>query len=217
MDDPDCDLAALRRTYAQFRVVNRLVAGWRPIYRRRLRPILSRTTPTTLLDIGSGGGDVPRALARWAARDGLRLEITAIDPDPRAHAFATERPAVAGVTFRQASSGELVEEGCRFDVVTSNHVLHHLDGRELAGLLGDSDRLADRLVVHNDIARSRWAYLGYAVASRPFGRRSFIHVDGTLSIRRSYQPAELADALPAGWRAVPQFPARVLAVRDGGG
>ena len=35
MDDPDCDLDALRRTYAHFSTVNRLVAGWRPLYRRR--------------------------------------------------------------------------------------------------------------------------------------------------------------------------------------
>ncbi|MET0692683.1 MAG: class I SAM-dependent methyltransferase [Propionibacteriaceae bacterium] len=217
MDDPDCDLTALRRTYAQFRVVNRLVSGWRRIYRRRLRPLLSGSTTTTLLDIGSGGGDVPRALAAWAARDGLRLEITAIDPDERAHAFATEWPEVAGLTFRRASSADLLAGGEQFDIVTSNHLLHHLTASELADLVHDSERLARRLVVHNDIARSRCAYLGYAVVSRPFGTRSFIHIDGLLSIRRSYRPAELAAQVPPRWRAEPQFPARVLLLRDIGG
>ena len=33
MDDPCCDLAALRRTYARFDVVNTLVAGWSTAYR----------------------------------------------------------------------------------------------------------------------------------------------------------------------------------------
>lgn len=65
MDDPTCDLKSLRRTYAQFRIVNRLVSGWGQLYRRRLRPLLSAATPTTLLDVGSGGGDVPRALAGY--------------------------------------------------------------------------------------------------------------------------------------------------------
>lgn len=210
MDDPGCDLEALQRTYRQFRVVNRVVAGWRRVYVQRLRPLMSPDRFTTLLDIGSGGGDVARALAGWAARDGRPLAITAIDPDHRAHDFASAGPSVHGVTFRRAGSAELVAEGARFDLVTSNHVLHHLDPDELAALLSDSRRLARLLVVHNDIARSRWAYAAYAVGSRPFGRRSFISVDGKLSIRRSYRVAELARQVDAGWRVQGQFPARLL-------
>ena len=76
-----------------------------------VRPRLSTDSPTSLLDIGCGGGDVPVLLARWAARDGLRLEVTAIDPDPRASLFARGRHASAGVTFRQAAAAELRRRG----------------------------------------------------------------------------------------------------------
>jgi SAM-dependent methyltransferase len=86
MDDPDCDPEILSRTYDYFRYVNAAVSGWRGVYRREIRPLLSTARESTLLDIGSGGGDVARALARWAARDGLLLTVTAIDPDARAHA-----------------------------------------------------------------------------------------------------------------------------------
>lgn len=214
MDDPDCDRAALDRTYAGFAPVNRLVAGWRTVYRRHLAPLLSPDRLTTLLDVGSGAGDVPRILARWAARDGRRLVITAVDPDPRAHAYASARPPTPGVTFRQASSRTLVDEGARFDVVTSNHLLHHLDVAQLDALLDDSVRLARRLVLHNDLARSGAAYLGWSVASRAFAHRSFIRVDGLRSIRRSYRPAELATQVEPGWQVLPQFPARLLLTRS---
>lgn len=218
MDDPACDAEGLRRTYRQFVVVNRLVSGWRGVYVRRVRPLLSGDRTTTLLDIGSGGGDVPRALARWAASDGLRLDVTAIDPDDRATAYATSLPPVPGVTFRQCFSSDLVREGARFDVVTSNHVLHHLDPDALAGLLDDSTALARRLVVHDDIARSPLAAIGYWVGTLPLHRRgrphaSFVRDDGLLSIRRSYTPDELAAVLPAGW-TVGRAPFRVLAVRE---
>lgn len=214
MDDPHCDPSRLQRTYAQFRVVNRLVAGWGGVYRRLVRPMLHPARSTSLLDIGSGAGDVPRALARWAGRDGLALSVTAIDPDERAHTYAITRPALPGVVFRCASSAELVAEGACFDLVTSNHVLHHLDDTARDGLLADSVRLARRRVVHSDIARSRPAYLGYAIASRPFGRRSFISVDGLRSIRRSYRPAELAAVVPEPWRVTRRAPARLLLVLD---
>ncbi|MFO7689569.1 MAG: class I SAM-dependent methyltransferase [Cryobacterium sp.] len=218
MDDADCDPVMLARTYADFRVVNAVVSGWHGIYRRRIRPALSTTRLTTLLDVGCGGGDLSRALVRWAAADGLRLEVTAIDPDARAHAWAASRPAVRGLSFRAALSSELVAEGARFDFVVSNHVLHHLDADQLRGLLADSEALVGAgpneegagTALHADIARSRLAYLGFGAATWPFFRSSFIRADGLTSIRRSFTPAELRRDLPVGWQVLPEHPSRYV-------
>ncbi|TFB53395.1 class I SAM-dependent methyltransferase [Cryobacterium tagatosivorans] len=210
MDDPACDPERLARTYADFRIVNAFVSGWRGMYRRDIRPALSRSRPRTLLDIGSGGGDVARALARWAARDGLLLQVTAIDPDARAHAYATGLPPLPGLTFRRALSSELVAEGARFDFVVSNHVLHHLGAAELGGLLVDSERLCAGRVLHSDIERSRPAYLGFGLATWPFFRGSFIRADGLTSIRRSFTAAELRAVLPGGWKVTREVPSRLV-------
>ena len=143
MDAADADPAMLERTYEQFRLINGAVSGWPSIYRRFVRPQLSATRDTTLL--------LPLALVHWAANDGLRLQVTAIDPDARAHDFAQRQlvlrhparlqPGVGGITFRRAFSSELVAEGAQFDLVVSNHMLHHLTPAELGGLLFDSERL----------------------------------------------------------------------------
>ncbi|HEY9424176.1 MAG TPA: methyltransferase domain-containing protein [Microterricola sp.] len=237
MDAPGADPATLHRTYEQFGLVNSAVSGWRANYRRFIRPQLSTTRSTTLLDIGSGGGDLPLALAAWAASDGLRLQITAIDPDARAHDFASARPPVRGVTFRRAFSAELVAEGADFDIVMSNHMLHHLSAAEFGGLLWDSERLVrgpgaaesgdarsgPRLprVLHGDITRSRLAYAGFALGTLPFARSllkgSYIRKDGLTSIRRSFRPVELEGALPAGWAVWPQSAFRYLLVYPGSG
>jgi 2-polyprenyl-3-methyl-5-hydroxy-6-metoxy-1,4-benzoquinol methylase len=216
MDDPGCDLGLLDATYRAFPVVNGLVAGWRRVYRRHLRPLLSADRTTRLLDLGSGGGDLARALSGWARRDGLLLEVVAVDPDERAHAFAVSCPVTPGVEFRQASSAELVASGEVFDVVVSNHVLHHLDDDARAGVLDDSARLSRRLVLHADIERARGAYLVYRAATWPWRRRSFVHVDGLLSIRRSFTRRELAAVAPAGWRVARQRPFRLLLTHEGG-
>ncbi len=198
MDRPDCNPRKLERTYRQFGLVNRLFSGWRRQYVRELRPLLSRVSVTTVLDIGCGGGDLARLLAYWAARDKLRLEVTGIDPDPRAHRYASRRAHRRSVRFRLADSADLVREGGRFDVVISNHVIHHLQPAELSQLLADSKALARRLSLHNDLRRSSTAYSLFALAALPF-RRSFIRQDGLTSIRRSYTPAELTAAAPPGW------------------
>ncbi|GHC98919.1 class I SAM-dependent methyltransferase [Zhihengliuella salsuginis] len=211
MDRPDCDPARLANTYRQFRLVNAVVSGWRRTWVSRIRPVLSTSRTTTLLDVGSGAGDIPRAFARWAARDGLALQVTAIDPDERADAYLRSLPPVPGLTHRRAHTADLVAEGARYDVVTSNHLLHHLDAAQLGGLLADSEALAGRLALHSDIARTRLGYPLFSVATLPF-RDSFIREDGLTSIRRSYRPAELRAVVPDGWRVETQTPFRNLLV-----
>ncbi|WP_144670361.1 class I SAM-dependent methyltransferase [Arthrobacter sp. U41] len=213
MDLPGCDPDKLDRTYAQFALVNRAVSGWRGIYLRQLRPRLRQGAPATLLDIGCGGGDVPVMLSRWAARDRLRLEITAIDPDPRASRFAAERHRGSGVTFRQATAADLAGEGQTFDLVVSNHVLHHLAEDELPLFLAESAGLCHGKVIHNDLRRSPAAYALFLVGALPL-TGSYIRQDGLTSIRRSYTDAELQAAAPPGWKVLRRAPFRNLLILD---
>jgi 2-polyprenyl-3-methyl-5-hydroxy-6-metoxy-1,4-benzoquinol methylase len=162
-----------------------------------------------LLDLGSGGGDIARSLAGWARRDGLALEVTAADPDERAYAFASAVPH-PGVELRRAWASELADAGERFDLVVSNHVLHHLD--DVRGFLAESARLAPR-ALHSDLRRSTLAFALYSAVTWPTARRSFLFTDGRLSIRRSYTPDELQALAPEGWRAESARPFRVLLSR----
>ena len=220
MDDPDADLRMLERTYERFRLVNALVSGTGRLYRRDIRP-RARRGPIRILDIGAGGGDVCRMIAVRLRREGLRAEITALDADERAVGWAVAHDEGSGVQYRHALSTDLLSEGTRYDVVFSNHLLHHLSDAELQGVLSDSVGLVGDggLVVHRDIARSRVAYALYDavtwVFARTFLRGSFIREDGLISIRRSYTRGELSAAAPAGWVVRFRLPSRLELRRDG--
>lgn len=205
MSDPNCNLQALNNTYGYFPLINKLVAGWRRIYEHHIRPL----EPRTLLDIGCGGGDVALTLARWAQADGLALELTAIDPDPRALNYAKEHSCLENISFQRAFSADLVQDERHFDIVVSNHLLHHLSPTELKNLCKDSERLAKRKVIHNDICRSDLAYLGFTLTT-PFFRNSFITHDGLVSIQRSFTRNELRQLVPEPWRVEALFPYRNL-------
>lgn len=210
MDRPDCDPRKLNRSYGRFPVVNRAVSGWRGIYKDLLRPVLAASPSPSLLDIGCGGGDVVRWIEKRAAKDGLKVRITAIDPDERAFRFAVRARTSANIAFRQAFSSELLAEGQTFDVVISNHVLHHLRPDEFQGLLKDSERLCRRLVVHNDIERSPIAFCLFGAGAWMLGIGSYIWRDGLTSIRRSYTAPELRSVAPPGWTVERRNPFRNL-------
>ena len=214
MDDPACDPVRLARTLRRFAMINRLVSGWGSVYEDHIRPsLIEGGGRGRLLDIGCGGGDVLRRLVARARADGFAIEAVGIDPDERGLAVARATP-VDGIRYRSALSDELVVEGARFDIVVSNHVLHHLTAGQLSGLAADSAALASRVALHSDIARGRTAYGAYAVAITPFAPGSFLRTDGLRSIRRSYTPGELRDALPPGWAVSTPVPFRVLARWD---
>lgn len=212
MDDPACDLGRLFNTYRQFALINAYLSRWGTIYRRYLRPRMAARRPFRMLDVGFGGGDIARSLDRWARRDGFDLRITAIETDARALDFVRQSAWPDTIAFQVASTRDLVNAGRTYDAVISNAVLHHLDRDALAGLLEDSATLAERVVVHNDLVRSRAAYMLFSSVIAPWLRDSCAAVDGRLSIRRSFTPAELRAAAGDPWRVEPIWPYRQLLV-----
>ncbi len=212
MDRRDCDPVLLRNTYRQFAWINRLFARPGTIYQRYIRPVLeSSPPPVRILDVGSGAGDLPAYIARRARRDGHDIRITAIDTDPRSLDYARDADYPGMIEFIRSDISEWLGKGCSFDIVISNHLLHHIPHSELACFLESACRLSVRSVVMSDIHRSRIAHVGFRMLTRPFFRHSFVVDDGLISIRRSFLPEELRAVLPSGWEVDQLFPFRLVA------
>lgn len=199
MDDPDCDLALLQATYAQFGTLNDLLSGWSRAWREVLLPAARRALRdrghVTMLDVGCGGGDLPRRFAAWANRDGVPLTITAIDPDDRALAYARSRPTPPCVRYEPWHTRDLARRGETFDLVVSNHVLHHVTSEDLTTFLGETVALTREVALHADLFRTRLALPAFWLFSLPF-RGSLLREDGRRSIHRAWTPRDLKPHLP---------------------
>lgn len=211
MDDPNCDIEELNNTYRQFKVINTLISRWRQIYEKEIRPRFNDPSKSySILDIGFGGGDIPLKLARWTLEDGLSVHITGIETNIRAYRFASSLVTPENVTYLFKSSGELLDSGKKYDVVISNHLLHHLDREAFFKTLSEAQHLSKKAVFFNDIERSDIGYLLFNILSRPVFGSSFITSDGLTSIKRSYTLNELKQTVPPGWDVQRLFPYRLL-------
>lgn len=213
MDQPDCDKVLLFNTYQQFSTINRLISGWQRIYKNHIRPVFQDPSkPYSLLDIGCGGGDIINLIDRLAKKDGINLQIKGIEPDERAVEFLSNQNWAENISFIKASSNDLVKDDYSFDIVISNHMMHHLKKPELKMICEDAEKLATQKIVFSDIERSDIGYVAFKVGATPLFRNSFIVEDGLTSIKRSFRKDELQNILPKRWRVKRQFPFRLLAI-----
>jgi 2-polyprenyl-3-methyl-5-hydroxy-6-metoxy-1,4-benzoquinol methylase len=217
MDRPDCNPQLLSNTYRYFRQINRFLSGWDVVFHEYILPYVQQhgyQKTYKLLDIGYGGGDIPIMLKKLAASQDIRLQITAIDTDPRALEYVQQLPEslTKGITFRCTDEQQLLDEAQAgtYDFVVSNHLVHHLEGDTLRNLLRRSADLCRGYVLFNDLCRSDIAWTLFNGLTLFAFRDSFIRPDGLLSIRRSYTPDELHDILPAGYEVRPLHPFRNL-------
>ena len=214
MDAPDVDVDILHRTYERFRLVNRLVARWDSTYAEHIRPLFKSGQTIRILDVGCGAGDVALYLRKRCLKDGFAPEIMLIDPSEHAEAYFKTHPLPNGVRYARTTSSELVASGAKFDLVISNHLLHHLRETDVVSVLGDCLRLDTRRVIFSDLDRNVFALGLFSIFAWPISFGTFIHTDGLRSIRRSYLRQELIDLLPGGWCVHRQFPFRLLVMRD---
>jgi len=148
--------------------------------------------PLRVLDLGTGGADIPVALARWAHARGRRVTVLAVDVHPDVLACAT-RAARPWPEVRVVAADALrppVRPGA-VDVVLCSLTLHHLPEDAVVALLrlmGDVARLG---FVVSDLRRSRPAYALAWLATRLISQNRLTRHDGPLSVRRAYTPAEL--------------------------
>lgn len=210
MDKSSVDQDTLFRTYDQFHRLNRLLTGWKSLFKQRILPLSETARPLKILDIGCGGGDLCRNLSEWAGRSSIPVDITGIDPDPRAIRYSRSQPLPDNVRFLHCTAADLVHIEETFDVVLSNHLLHHLEDSEVTTLCREAEKLTTGTVLFNDIRRSRTGYLLFGAISPLLFRHSFIVRDGLTSIRRSFHPDEMKSVLPAGWNVESLFPWRLL-------
>jgi SAM-dependent methyltransferase len=196
MDQPDLDPARHRLALDALARVNRasLTAGrvWREV--RALRRAGVR--PVRVLDVACGGGDVLLDVAARARRHEVSVDLVGCDVSSVALARGRERAARDGrVSFVQA---DVLAEGLpgRHDVVCCSLFLHHLDRAEGIALLRAMAGVANRVLVVQDLLRSR---VGYALAW--FGLRllttsDVARSDGPVSVRAAFTLEE-ARALAA--------------------
>ncbi|QMV39851.1 methyltransferase domain-containing protein [Cohnella cholangitidis] len=157
---------------------------------KRLWQSAGKPDKLTILDVGSGSGDINRRILKWADRQCIRVSVVLADVTEEARAEA-ER------LFRDDPRVLFVKQdwirlrNFEADIVTASQFAHHFPTEQLPSMMEkmlDASRIG---VVLNDIHRHWLPWAAVWIATRFISRNRYIRHDGPLSVAKGFRNADL--------------------------
>ncbi len=216
MDMPNQPRELLVDDLRNLRIINRYLGCYRNIERALARLIDPKSTHRfSLLDIGTGSGDIPTLVARWARRRQITAQISALDREAiTLDQAATQTGGYREISLLRGDALNLPFRAASFDYVLASQLLHHFSNEQIIALLRGWARLARRAVIVNDLVRHPLAYHGIRWLAKSFTGNAMTLTDAPLSVRRALTVDEwrgLFHRADVGeFQVVPAFPFRVL-------
>lgn len=191
LDDPGTDHELVLRTVTDITRSNMIFQGTRAAVAELALSFPRLPRVASLLDVGTGAGDVPRLAQLAALRSGISLRTFGLDSEP-----VLARRASAQVSHGLCGSGlALPLADGSVDVAMCSQTLHHFRDDAARTLLREMNRVARVAVVVSDLRRSWIAVGGFWLGSFPLGFHPVTRHDGVLSVLRGFTKEEMADTV----------------------
>jgi len=148
--------------------------------------------PLRILDLATGGGDVPIRLWHRAKKRGVNMEIEGCDVSNTAivHAQALAVSQSAPVRFFRLNV--LTEElPAGYDVFLCSLFLHHLDEQQAITLLQRMAASVGHMLLINDLVRGPIGYALAYVGTRLMTTSRVVHFDGPQSVAAAFTVKEM--------------------------
>ena len=193
MDDLTLATDDLRQNLDELETINTWLGGYQPVLNAlaRLKKRFPTARPLRLADLGSGGGDTLRHVARWARKNKVAVELTGIDANQFMLDYAAAKSqAYPEISYREFDIFSLAFQAQPYDVLTCSLFCHHFTDDELVTLLRQWQQQAQVAVVINDLHRHWLAYHSIKWLTKLLGGSYLVQHDAPLSVARSFRRAD---------------------------
>jgi len=192
MDLPDQPKQLLEEDLRNLRIINRYLGGYRGVMRGIAQLTGERKiNGFSLLDAGTGSGDIPAAIARWARSRGVSMKIVALDPEAiTVMAAAVQTKGFPEISVVRGDAMAPPFPSSSFDFVLASQLLHHFSEEQIIAVLKTWSVIARQAIIVSDLIRHPVAYCGIRVITQLFTRNIMTLTDGPLSVKRAFTRAE---------------------------
>lgn len=187
LDSPDVDPALVVRSIGDVTLANSMFGGLSSAIDELRITFGALPAQATLLDVGTGLGDIPRRAREVAREHGVELTTVGLD-------WAIELTRACRDSLDLAVCADALRlpfADNSVDVVMCSQVLHHFAGEDALTLIREMNRVARVRVIVSDLRRSWIAAAGLWLASFPLRFHAVSRHDGVVSVMRGFTADEL--------------------------
>ena len=183
LDDPAVDPVIRQRSISDVTRSNRWLGGLRAAM-AEIREVMGRNGAATLLDVGTGLGDISAEVLREMPAGVMTIGVD----EAESLLVAARHRMTYGIC---ADALALPFRDASVDVVMCSQVLHHFEFKDAERLIREMNRVARVTVIISDLRRSWIAAAGFWLVSFPMGFHPVTRHDGVVSVLRGFTPTEL--------------------------
>jgi 2-polyprenyl-3-methyl-5-hydroxy-6-metoxy-1,4-benzoquinol methylase len=193
IDRPGMDRSLLREELKTLESCNRRLGGHDLVLHYVKRLVGStRTKSLSILDMGTGVADIPRAIAAWARQRQLPVAIMAVDGNSEVLQIAYEScHGWPEIRFEQHDLRSLPYAANSFDLVLCSLALHHFESANAVTVLRSIHTLARYGYIVNDLCRGWLAIWSTGLLVRALFRSPIFRHDAAHSCRAAFTVREL--------------------------
>ncbi len=191
MDQEGLSFAEFHHCLQGLETINQLTLAYRPTL-RWLRPWLDGSDPLTILDAGSGGGDMLRQIEKEVVKtrgDTERVKLVGVDLNPWSRQSAELSFPDSRARFATANIFTF-EPDRPVDIIISSLFTHHLTDQQLVDFLKWMHARARRGWFINDLHRHPIPYHFIKFATGLLSSNRLIRNDAAVSVARAFSVAD---------------------------
>jgi 2-polyprenyl-3-methyl-5-hydroxy-6-metoxy-1,4-benzoquinol methylase len=198
MDDLHIKGEVIDKTLRELEIINRLLGGNKVTINGIHQLLKTRKNDNiiTIADLGCGGGDILKLVAKWGRENKVKLKATGIDANPSIVAYAEKNSKDFPELNYEAIN--IFSESFRekkYDIILATLFTHHFTSEELIDLFKSLKQQARIGIVINDLHRHWFAYHSIKWLTYFFSKSYMVKFDGPLSVLRSFSKEDLKSIL----------------------
>ncbi|MFT6324336.1 MAG: 2-polyprenyl-3-methyl-5-hydroxy-6-metoxy-1,4-benzoquinol methylase [Halieaceae bacterium] len=191
MDNFELSGDDLHKTLSGLSTINKYLGNTSATFNAVKKEVCKSNKPLKIIDLGCGGGDNLRAIAKWGQANNQVIELVGIDGNSHTLAYTQQQYPKLRITYIQADilATEFILPKC--DILISSHFMYHFTDTEIVSFLKKSKNRIAIQIIFSELQRNDLAYALFKIGTVFLPFSDIVKQDGLVAIRSSFSKMEL--------------------------
>jgi 2-polyprenyl-3-methyl-5-hydroxy-6-metoxy-1,4-benzoquinol methylase len=190
LDESEIPKELLYQNLKELETVNKYLGGHNVSINGIKKIVVDKSKLYNIIDIGCGGGDSLKAIAKWATRNKYKVQLTGIDLKQDCINYAKINcKTYYQINFRCDDFRNAFTKPELINIVHASLFCHHFSETEIIKFIELCSK-NEAIFLINDLERNPFAYYSIKLITKLFSKSPLVKNDAPLSVLRGFKKLE---------------------------